>query len=100
LVVGEAWIAPPAEFPIEQAVRALAARSGAPARVVRRTTHLPLIEGLVARGQGIALLPRYSTREHTAGRFVLVPVRGIRAGRYIEGCRGPSGRPGAPSGWC
>lgn len=88
-LVGESWIAPPPEFPIEQAVRALAARSGAPARVTRRTTHLPLMEGLVARGQGIALLPRYSTREHTAGRFVLLPVRGIRAGRYIEALSRP-----------
>lgn len=83
-LVGEAWIAPPPEFPIEQALRALAARSGAPARIVRRTTHLPLIEGLVARGQGIALLPRYSTLEHATGRFALLPVRGIRAGRWIE----------------
>ena len=83
-LVGEAWIAPPPEFPIEQAVRALAARAGAPARIVRRTTHLPLMEGLVARGQGIALLPRYSTQEHASGRFVLVPVTGIRAGRLIE----------------
>lgn len=87
-LVGEDWIAPPPEYPIEQAVRALAARSGAPARVVRRTTHLPLMEGLVARGQGIALLPRYSTQEHATDRFVLLPVTGIRAGRYIEAlCR-------------
>ncbi len=83
-LVGENWIAPPPEFPIEQAVRALAARSGAPARIVRRTTHLPLMEGLVARGQGIALLPRYSSQGHAASRFALVPVTGIRAGRLIE----------------
>jgi DNA-binding transcriptional LysR family regulator len=88
-LLGEPWIAPPPEFPIEQAVRALAARAGAPARVVRRTTHLPLIEGLVARGQGIALLPRYSTWAHSPGRFVLVPVKGIRAGRYIEALSRP-----------
>jgi DNA-binding transcriptional LysR family regulator len=42
------------------------------------------MEGLVARGQGIALLPRYSTQGHAGGRFVLVPVKGIRAGRFIE----------------
>jgi DNA-binding transcriptional LysR family regulator len=83
-LVGESWIAPPPEFPIEQAVRALAARAGSPARIVRRTTHLPLMEGLVARGQGVALLPRYSTQQHAAGRFVLIPVSGIRAGRLIE----------------
>lgn len=88
-LIGEAWISPPLEFPIEQALRALAARSGAPARIVRRTTHLPLIEGLVARGQGIALLPRYSTLGHATGRFQLLPVRGIRAGRWIEALSRP-----------
>lgn len=88
-LIGEPWIAPPPEFPIEQALRALAARSGAPARIVRRTTHLPLTEGLVARGQGIALLPRYSTLEHATGRFALLPVHGIRAGRWIEALSRP-----------
>ncbi len=38
----------------------------------------------MARGQGIALLPRYSTQGHAAGRFVLLRVQGIRAGRIIE----------------
>ena len=88
-LVGESWIAPPPDFPIEQAVRALAARAGAPARIIRRTTHLPLIEGLVARGHGIALLPRYSTRGHLSGRFALLPVRGIRAGRIVEALSRP-----------
>lgn len=88
-LIGEAWISPPERYPIEQALRLVAARSGEPARVVRRTTHLPLIEGLVARGQGIALLPRYSTRGRVAGRIVLLPVKGIRAGRHIEALSRP-----------
>lgn len=88
-LVGEAWIAPPPDFPIEQAVRALAAQAGAPARIVRRSTHLPLIEALVAHGQGIALLPRYSTTAHGGGRFVLLPVVGLRAGRLIEALSRP-----------
>ncbi len=83
-LVGESWVAPPVGFPIERALVALAARSGAPARVVRRSTHLPLHERLVARGHGLALLPRYITRDHADGRFALVPLAGIRAGRYVE----------------
>lgn len=83
-LIGEPWIAPPPEHPIEVAFHALAARSGAPTRIVRRTTHLPLIEGLVARGQGLALLPRYSTRAHVGGRFRLLPINGIRFGRHVE----------------
>jgi DNA-binding transcriptional LysR family regulator len=82
--VGERWVAPPVGFPIERALLAVAARSGRPATVVRRTTHLPLMERLVARGQAIALLPRYSTLDHADGRFALVPLRGLRAGRHNE----------------
>ena len=83
-LVGEVWTAPPVGFPIERALVALSARAGQPAKVVRRTTHLPLMERLVARGQVLALLPRYSTRQHADGRFALVPLAGLRAGRHIE----------------
>ena len=88
-LVGEHWVAPPVGFPIERALLAVAARSGEPATVVRRTTHLPLMERLVARGQVIALLPRYSTLDRADGRFALVPLRGLRAGRHIESLSRP-----------
>jgi DNA-binding transcriptional LysR family regulator len=83
-VIGEDWIAPPPEFPIERVLSAIAARAGGPVRVVRRTTHLPLIELLVARGHGVALLPRHTTREHAPAGLVLVPLRDLRAGRLVE----------------
>ncbi|GAA3615166.1 LysR family transcriptional regulator [Microlunatus ginsengisoli] len=83
-LVGEPWTAPPVGFPIERALLALSARAGQPVRVVRRTTHLPLMERLVSRGQCLALLPRYSTLDHADGRFALVPLTGLRAGRHVE----------------
>lgn len=83
-VIGEDWIAPPADFPIDRVLTAIAARAGSPVRVVRRTTHLPLIEKLVARGHGVALLPRHTSIEHAAGHFALVPLTDIRAGRHVE----------------
>ena len=83
-MIGEDWIAPPPEFPIDRVLSAIAARAGAPVRVVRRTTHLPLIELLVARGHGVALLPRHTTREHAPEGLVLVPLRDLRAGRLVE----------------
>lgn len=88
-VIGEDWIVPPPDYPIERVLTAIAARAGAPARVVRRTTHLPLIEKLVARGHGIALLPRHTTQERAAGRFALVPLADIRAGRMVEALMRP-----------
>ena len=83
-VIGEDWIAPPPDFPIDRVLTAVAARAGSPVRVVRRTTHLPLIEKLVARGHGIALLPRHTTIERADGRFALVPLADLRAGRLVE----------------
>lgn len=83
-VIGEDWIGPPAGYPIDRALTAIGARAGAPVRVLRRTTHLPLTERLVARGHGIALLPRHTSAERAAGRFALVPLRDLRAGRFVE----------------
>jgi DNA-binding transcriptional LysR family regulator len=42
------------------------------------------MEKLVARGHGIALLPRHTTRERAEGRLALLPLADIRAGRFIE----------------
>lgn len=86
---GEDWIAPPEDFPIDRALVAVAAQAGSPVRVLRRTTHLPLIEKLVARGHGIALLPRHTTIEHAAGQFALVPLTDLRAGRQVEALMRP-----------
>jgi DNA-binding transcriptional LysR family regulator len=88
-VIGEDWIAPPPEFPIDRVLTAIAARAGSPVRVVRRTTHLPLMERLVARGHGVALLPRHTTAERAEGRFALVPLTDIRAGRFVEALMRP-----------
>jgi DNA-binding transcriptional LysR family regulator len=88
-VIGERWIAPPAEFPIDRVLTAIAARARAPVHVVRRTTHLPLMEKLVSRGHGIALLPRHTTRERAEGRLALVPLADLRAGRIVEALMRP-----------
>ncbi|CAA9234674.1 MAG: Transcriptional regulator, LysR family [uncultured Blastococcus sp.] len=83
-VIDEDWIVPPAEFPLGRVLTAIAASAGRPVRVVRRTTHLPLMEKLVARGHGIALLPRHTTRERAVGQLALVPLADLRAGRVVE----------------
>jgi DNA-binding transcriptional LysR family regulator len=83
-VIGEDWIAPPPGFPLDRVLSAMALQAGSPLRVVRRTTHLPLMELLVAAGHGIALLPRYTSGERARGAFVLVPLQDLRAGRFVE----------------
>ncbi|RBY96814.1 LysR family transcriptional regulator [Blastococcus sp. TF02-8] len=88
-VIDEDWIVAPAEFPIDRVLTALAAQAHSPVRVVRRTTHLPLMEKLVARGHGVALLPRHTTRDRSEGRLALVPLADLRAGRVIEALMRP-----------
>ncbi|MGY2129022.1 LysR family transcriptional regulator [Blastococcus sp. SYSU DS0617] len=88
-VIDQDWIVPPAEFPIDRVLTAVAAHARSPVRVVRRTTHLPLTEKLVARGHGIALLPRHTTLDRAEGRLALVPLADLRAGRVIEALMRP-----------
>jgi DNA-binding transcriptional LysR family regulator len=83
-VIGENWIGVPIDYPIDRVLTAMAVSAGAPARVIHRTTHLPLIENLVATGHGIALLPRHTSLGRAAGRFRLLPLTNVRAGRHIE----------------
>jgi DNA-binding transcriptional LysR family regulator len=83
-VIDDDWVSVPSEYPLDRVLTAMAVRAGRHPRVVHRTTHLPLLENLVTAGQGIALLPRQTSRERSAGRFRLVPLADVRAGRVIE----------------
>jgi DNA-binding transcriptional LysR family regulator len=83
-VIDEQWIGFPERFSLGRILTAVSAQAGRPAKVIVRSTHLPLIEKLVAQGCAVALLPRYSSRERAAGRFALLPLTGVRAGRCLE----------------
>jgi DNA-binding transcriptional LysR family regulator len=83
-VIHEDWIGVPVDFPLDRVLQAMSAQVGVPARVVHRTTHLPLTEKLVAAGHGVALLPRTTSLERSHGRYALVPLADLRAGRRIE----------------
>ena len=83
-VIAEDWIGVPRDYPIDRVLGAMSAQAGVMARVIYRTTHLPLTEKLVAAGHGIALLPRHTSLERSAGRYRLVPLAHLRAGRQLE----------------
>lgn len=88
-VIDEPWIGVPVEFPLDRVLGAVAMQAGRPAKIIFRSTHLPLIEKLVAGDHGIALLPRHSSRERAAGRFALLPLTGLHAGRQLEALSRP-----------
>lgn len=75
----EEWISVREGFPVAEV---LAAVTGGAPRVAQRINDFSVVESLVASGAGIALLPRYTTAAQ--GRFLLRPLRGVRAGRQID----------------
>ncbi|CAD6002439.1 LysR family transcriptional regulator [Agreia sp. COWG] len=83
-IIGENWIGVPRDYPIDRVLGAMSAQVGVAANIVYRTTHLPLAEKLVAAGHGVALLPRHTSLERAPGRFTLLPLLDVRAGRRIE----------------
>lgn len=88
-VIDEPWIGVPADYPLDRVLSAVAMQAGRPAKIIFRSTHLPLIEKLVVAGHGIALLPRHSSLERSADRFALLPLTGLHAGRYLEALSRP-----------
>jgi len=81
-VIDETWIGSPEGFPFDRIVRQVEAINGSPARVSQRFTDNGIMESIVAAGHGIAILPRYTTRDHENG-LVTRPLSGIKSQRLI-----------------
>ncbi|MDX6275881.1 MAG: hypothetical protein QOJ72_9 [Nocardioidaceae bacterium] len=82
-VVGETWIGVPHDYPFDRVLSQVVAATGEPVRVAQRIADNGIVEALVAGGHGIAILPRFTTREHGNG-LVTRPLVGIRAKREIS----------------
>lgn len=82
-LVDETWIGAPAGFPYDRILRQLEAVTGSTARIGQRFLDNGIIEALVAAGHGIAILPRFTTRDHGNG-LVTRPLTGVRAIRHIS----------------
>lgn len=81
-VVGETWIGVPHDYPFDRVLSQVVAATGEPVRIAQRISDNGIVEALVAGGHGIAILPRFTTREHSNG-LVTRPLVGIRAKREI-----------------
>src|SRR5215204_3656250 len=82
-VVGETWIGVPHDYPFDRVLSQVVAATGEPVRIAQRIADNGIVESLVAGGHGIAILPRFTTREHGNG-LVTRPLVGIRAKREIS----------------
>jgi DNA-binding transcriptional LysR family regulator len=83
-IIGENWIGVPVGYPLDRVLSTMSTGAGAAANVVYRSSHLPLIENMVAAGHGVGLVPRHTSLERSRGRFALAAITDVRAGRHIE----------------
>ena len=79
---GETWIGVPHDYPFDRVLSRSSRSTGEPVRIAQRIADNGIVEALVAAGHGIAILPRFTTREHGNG-LVTRPLVGIRAKREI-----------------
>jgi DNA-binding transcriptional LysR family regulator len=81
-VIGERWIGVPDSLPFDKILQRMEAITGQHADVVQRFFDNGIAEEMVARGHGIAILPRFTTRDHENG-LVTRPLVGVRSERIL-----------------
>ena len=87
-LVDETWVGVPVGLPFDRILRQIETANGTPARVAQRFADNGIVESIVAAGHGIAILPRFTTRDHENG-LVTRPLTGVRAVRKISALMRP-----------
>ena len=82
-VADEAWIGVPVDYPFDRILVDVSAQVGRALRIDQRFRDNGIVESLVAGGHGIAILPRYTTRDHENG-IVTRPLTGVRSERLVS----------------
>lgn len=80
-VVDATWVGVPVGYPFDTVLLAVEAVTGRPLERRIRLRDNRLVESLVAAGEGLALLPRFTTRPRAP--VVLRPLSGVRSSRSI-----------------
>jgi len=82
-LIDELWVGVPEGFPYDRILRQIETINGSPARIGQRFLDNGIVEAVVAAGHGIAILPRFTTRDHENG-LVTRPLTGVRTTRRIS----------------
>ena len=82
-IAAENWIGVPVDYPFDRILVDISATVGHALNVTQRLRDNGIVEALVAAGHGIAILPRYTTREHENG-LVTRPLVGVRTERLVS----------------
>ncbi|NEM90603.1 LysR family transcriptional regulator [Galbitalea soli] len=78
----ETWIGVPVGFPFDRILQEIENANGSPAHVAQRFVDNGIVETLVAAGHGIAILPRFTTRDRENG-LITRPLTGVRSHRQV-----------------
>jgi DNA-binding transcriptional LysR family regulator len=81
-LVDVTWIGVQQGFPYDRILRQIEAANGVSAKVGQRFLDNGIVESVVAAGHGIAILPRFTTRDKENG-LVTRPLTGVLAVRQI-----------------
>ena len=84
----EVWIGTPVGFPYDRILAEIEVIVGRPLTIGQRYLDNGIVEAVVAAGHGIAILPRYTTRDHENG-LVTRPLSGVRTTRLISALMRP-----------
>ena len=87
-LAGETWIGSPHDFPYDRILQEIEAVNAVPAIVKQRFMDNGIVESLVSAGQGIAILPRFTTRDRENG-IITRPLAGVRTRRDISALMRP-----------
>lgn len=86
-VVDAAWIGVPTGYPFDTVLQGIEQATGAQLDVRQRLRDNRLIEALVAAGDRLAVLPRFTTP--TGDRLTLRPLTGVPATRHVAAVMRP-----------
>lgn len=81
-LINETWVGVPEGFPYDLILRRIEMMNGAPAQVRQRFLDNGIVESVVASGHGLAILPRFTTRDRENG-LITRPLSGVPAVRRI-----------------
>ncbi|MDR5698583.1 LysR family transcriptional regulator [Agromyces aerolatus] len=83
-VIGERWVTSRSGYSPDDVLVAIAAVANRPAHVAHRVNDYGVVAAIVAAGDAIGILPRYTSVRARAEDVVLRPIAGVGAARSID----------------